>query len=34
VVRMPAVHSRQIRDEPMHHRHRDELLNNIHCTAA
>ena len=34
VVRMPAVHARQIRDGPMHHRHRDELLNNIHCTAA
>ena len=34
VVRMPAVHSRQIRDGPRHHRHRDELLNNIHCAAA
>jgi putative transposase len=34
VVRMPAVHSRQIRDGPIHHRHLDELLNNIHCAAA
>jgi hypothetical protein len=34
VVRMPAVHARQIRDGPMHYRHRDEMLNNIHCAAA
>jgi putative transposase len=34
VVRMPAVHSRQIRDGPMHHRHLDELLHNIPCAAA
>ncbi len=34
MVRMPAVHSRQIRDGPMHYRHLDELLNNIHCAAA
>ena len=34
VVRMPAIHSRQIRDGPLHHRHLDELLNNTHCAAA
>src|SRR2546426_8543644 len=34
VVRMPAVHCRQIRDGPMPHRHLDELLNNMHCAAA
>jgi hypothetical protein len=34
VVRLPAVHARQIRDGPLHHRHLDELLNNIHCAAA
>jgi len=34
VVCLPAVHSRQIRDGPMHHRPLDELLNNIHCAAA
>src|SRR5712691_836548 len=34
VVRMPAVHSRQIRDGPMRHRQqRDELLKNTHCEA-
>jgi putative transposase len=34
VVRMPAVHARQIRDGPRHRRHPDELRNSIHCAAA
>jgi hypothetical protein len=35
VVRMPAAHSRQIRDGPLRHRQpRDELLKNTHREAA